>query len=138
MTTPSTDGEPVATATSVSETRRVTLRANEIATTTPLSDRAARAVAYAECGYSESGIASKLDCAEKTAHAYLERAVAHCGWAVAWPTPEERREPVAELTRAEFDDAPHELRGEYLAVVGDHEEYAPDWAVALAGRRGSQ
>jgi DNA-binding CsgD family transcriptional regulator len=59
--------------------RQVDGRARYIAGATDISRTTAQALAYSELGYSTSGIAGQLDCAESTARGYLDRIIARFG-----------------------------------------------------------
>ena len=62
--------------------RYATQRARYLARSTNLRKVEARAVAYAERGYSTNGIASQMDTSQSTAQGYLKRAWAEYGMGV--------------------------------------------------------
>lgn len=83
--------------------REAVKRARFIARTTGLEDRHARAVALAEQGYSDHGIAGILDVTPGTVTAWLDDVADHYGAEAVHPTPADER---GALTPDHTDDPP--------------------------------
>ena len=102
-------------------------RAEYLEATTPLARREGLAVAYSEQGFSDGGVAKRIDSTAGTVTQYLDRAVAYAGPAVRYPRPEPAIE--RDLERVGLDDLTdwQETQREVWEVAADrHPEYAPD------------
>jgi DNA-binding CsgD family transcriptional regulator len=113
-------------------------RAQFIEATSELSTTEASVLAYSEQGYSASGIAKNVGCAEGTAKAILERIAARYGQPAIWPKqPHERGESrLQEVTREQYLNSPDHRREWWVDVVRHHPNEAPDWAVEEFGTAG--
>ena len=102
-------------------------RAEYLEWTTVLSGREALAVAYSERGFSDAGIAKRIDSTEGTVGNYLDRAVAAFGPAVRHPRhdPEVKRdlEPVGLEDLADWRQHRREV---WREAADRHPDFAPD------------
>ena len=104
-------------------------RARYLEATTNLRTAEADAVAYAELGYSSSGIAKQIDSGESTVRSYLERTIAAYGPESVYARATVEFETDADLAPVESRDV-EEWPGHYvdawLNAVGNHPERAPE------------
>lgn len=107
------------------ETRDVRERGAILARSTDLSDREALTVAWKERGYSASGIAKRIDSTEGTVNKRLDRAVAQYGLEAAWPTVEEERGDLIEITSKELLDLSPGVRLLWIDAAEHHVEHVP-------------
>ena len=102
-------------------------RAEYLERTTVLSNREALAVAYSEQGFSDSGIAKRIDATESTVGTYLDRAVAAFGPTARHPRhdPEVTRdlEPVDLEDLADWRQHRREV---WQEAADRHPDFAPD------------
>lgn len=102
-------------------------RGDYLAANTRLSRREGEALAYSERGFSDAGIAKRLDSTRGTVRQYLDRAVACYGPSVRYPRPDPDLE--RDLSRVELEDLADwtQTQREVWRVAADrHPEYAPD------------
>jgi hypothetical protein len=105
-------------------------RGRFLARTTDLSDQQARAVAYAELGYSPTGIASRIDSTSSTVKRYLERAAIQYGFDTIY-----HPKPVDDRGRTKLEPITHEdvlalaprTREWWVETAEKHEDAAPSW-----------
>lgn len=78
---------------SIGVDRAATERARYLTRTTALDDRPAKAVALSEMGFSDAGIAKRIDATEATVTDYLDAVVERYGIGATFPqAPEQRGE----------------------------------------------
>lgn len=118
--------------------RWVTQRAAFLTRATVLSQSEAEAVAYSERGFSDSGIAHRVDATAGTVTNYLDRAVARFGPEVrhSRPDPDADREltPVGGDKLAEW---PAHYRETWQEALEHHPDYEPP-AITEANRRAAE
>jgi hypothetical protein len=110
-------------------------RGRFIARTTALSGKQARAVAYAELGFSASGIARRIDSTASTVTRYLERAVAQYGYDTIYrpkPGDERGRGKLEPVTREDVLALAPRTREWWVKTAEKHDDAAPDWAWRVA------
>ena len=102
-----------------------------------LSDRRALTVAYAELGYSPSGIAKRIDSTEGTVDNYLDQiAVQYGPAAIEVKTADRRDGGLAEVTREGLFEYSDETREWWLDLARKHRDLAPDWSQDLIEKGG--
>lgn len=104
-------------------------RARYLEATTNLRAAEADAVAYAELGYSSSGIAKQIDSGESTVRSYLERTIAAYGPESVHARARGEFETDADLAPVEPGDVeewPEHYVDAWLDAVGGHPERAPE------------
>ena len=110
--------------------REARARGRLLSATSNVTPREARAVAFAELGFSASGTADRAEQAEGTVKRYWNRAAVQYGHEAIVPKPaaergETRLEPI---TEDEVMAYPRRTRQWWLATAADHHDMAPDWA----------
>jgi hypothetical protein len=103
-------------------------RAEYVETTTMLSRREAEAVAYSERGFSDAGVAKRVDATAGTVTNYLDRAVARFGPEVRLPCLDEDPPLEADLSPVAYEDIAEmgsAAREAWYAAVERHPEYEP-------------
>ena len=108
-------------------------RGRYLARTTTLTEREARAIAYSELGYSDSGIAKRIECEGATVKRYRERAAARYGHRAIEPKPSQERghTDLATVTKDEITAYPPGTREWWVEAARGHPDMAPEWADQL-------
>jgi len=104
-------------------------RARYLETTTDLRAAEADAVAYAELGYSSSGIAKQIDSGESTVRAYLARTIAGYGPEAVYARATGDFETDRDLAKVDADALeawPEHYVDAWLDAVASHPERAPE------------
>lgn len=107
------------------KTRDARARGKVLVRSSDLSDKEALAVAWKERGYSASGIAKRIGSTEGTVNKRLDRAVAQYGLEAAWPTVEEERGELEEVTPERLLELAPGVRQQWIDVAEDHIEHVP-------------
>jgi hypothetical protein len=104
-------------------------RGRYIAATTALRDAEAEAIAYSELGFSEAGIAKKIDSTTSTVGEYLDRAVAQYGPEIAHARADfDAERDFEEVTAEEISSWPTHYRETWRDAVDRHPDRAPEAA----------
>lgn len=104
-------------------------RARYLEATSDLSAAEADAVAYAELGYSSSGIAKKIDSGESTVKAYLARTIAGYGPEAVYARAAGDFATDRDLDPVDADDLeawPDHYVDAWFDAVGSHPDRAPE------------
>lgn len=104
-------------------------RARYLESTTNHRAAEADAVAYAELGYSSSGIAKQIDSGESTVRAYLARTIAGYGPEAVYARATGDFETDRDLAKVDADAVeawPEHYVDAWLDAVGSHPERAPE------------
>lgn len=105
-------------------------RGRYVAATTDLRDAEAEAIAYSELGFSEGGIAKKIDSTTSTVGEYLDRAVAQYGPEVAHARADfQPQRDFEEVTADRITEWPTHYRETWRDAVEAHPDRAPDDAM---------
>lgn len=120
-----------------SDERFATQKGRYIAKTTELRKNEGTAIAWSELGYSNGGIAKKMDTSEGTVSSWKGRAMALYGLEIAHALlPEEERREFEQVTPSYIDDLePRERRVAWLEKVLRHEDKLPQEWVANVKER---
>lgn len=104
-------------------------RGRYLEATTDLRGPEADAVAYSELGYSNAGIAEKIDTTESTVGEYLDRAIAQYGPEAAHARAEfDPKRDLDDVTAEQIADWPDHYRDVWRDAVESHPDRAPDAA----------
>ena len=115
-------------------------RAQFLEATSELGENEANVLAFSELGYSCSGIAKHVGCAQTTAEAVLERIAARYGEQAIWPKKADERgkTKLSEVERGRYLDMPTCQREWWVDIVRRHPREAPEWAVEEFGVAGDE
>jgi DNA-binding CsgD family transcriptional regulator len=106
------------------EERAAVERGRYLARTTDLTEREAETVAWAELGYSASGITKCIDSTESTVKSRLDRVVAQYGPSAVFGKPESDRGDLSEITHAELMENAG-VRQVWRKAAEKHPEHIP-------------
>ena len=108
---------------------RANERARYIEATTDLRAAEANAIAYSELGYSNGGIAKKIDATASTVGEYLQRAIAQYGPEAAHARADFQRDRDFDVVTAEqIAQWPSHYRDVWADAVEAHPDRAPEAA----------
>ena len=108
---------------------RANERARYIEATTDLRAAEANAIAYSELGYSNGGIAKKIDATASTVGEYLQRAIAQYGPEAAHARADLQRDrDLSVVTAEEITEWPTHYRDVWRDAVEAHPDRAPEAA----------
>jgi hypothetical protein len=118
--------------------RQAEKRARYLERTTCLDRRPCRAVAYAELGYADAGVAGEIDATAGTVGKYLRRAIARFGPEAVYPAPVDERGDLEPVTVEDVLDWPDHYVELFREAADEHPDVVAVPSDATTRRRDSR